>query len=109
MVGAKEVLGASVSEQPPPGLSTSTVGEAGAANRITEVTVSSKTKAKAPQSDPFYDVAGCAEYLGQTERWVRRNVNEGKLPYVRMGRRLAFRRSALEKWIAEHVNAPQGQ
>jgi excisionase family DNA binding protein len=65
-------------------------------------------KAAAGISDPFYDVAGAAEYLGQTERWVRRSVNEGRLPYVRMGRRLAFRRSALEKWIAEHVNAPEG-
>lgn len=56
--------------------------------------------------DPFYDVAGCAAYLGRTERWVRRNVNDGNLPYVRMGLRLAFRRSTLEKWIEEHANAP---
>ena len=59
-------------------------------------------------ADPFLGVAGCAEYLGQTERWVRRSVNEGRLPYVRMGRKLAFRQSALERWIEEHVNAPEG-
>jgi len=59
--------------------------------------------------DPFYDVAGCAAYLGRTERWVRRNVNEGKLPYVRMGGRLAFRQSQLEQWIEENTTDPQGE
>jgi excisionase family DNA binding protein len=58
---------------------------------------------RVPLEDPFFDVAGCAAYLSQSERWVRRQVQEGKLPYVRMGRRLAFRRSALEKWIEDHT------
>lgn len=78
--------------------------------RSAEVTLKSKrSNGVVVVSDPFMDVAGCAAYLARTERWVRRNVNEGNLPYVRMGRRLAFRRSALETWIAENSVGPEGE
>lgn len=60
-------------------------------------------------TDPFLNVVECAEYLGQTERWVRRSVNEGRLSFVRMGRRLAFRQSALEDFISEQTNAPESR
>lgn len=72
------------------------------------------SKAKAPSrskpkvEDPFFDVAGCAEYLNQTERWVRRQVNEGKIRYTRMGNLLRFRKSWLDEYVEEHTVTPEG-
>ena len=68
-----------------------------------------KSKAKVEVEDPFYDVAGCAAYLNQTERWVRRQVNDGKIRYTRMGNLLRFRRSWLDEYVEEHTVTPEDQ
>jgi excisionase family DNA binding protein len=65
------------------------------------------TKSKAKVDDPFFDVAECATYLNQTERWVRRQVNEGKIRYTRMGNLLRFRQSWLDEYVEEHTVAPE--
>lgn len=65
------------------------------------------TKSKPKVEDPFFDVAGCAEYLNQTERWVRRQVNEGRIRYTRMGNLLRFRKSWLDEYVEEHTVTPE--
>lgn len=66
----------------------------------------SKTKGKPEVDDPFFDVAEAATYLNQTERWVRRQVNEEKIRYTRMGKLLRFRKSWLDAYVEEHTVTP---
>lgn len=58
--------------------------------------------------DPFKDVAEAAAHLKQTERWVRRQVEEGNIRYAKMGNHLRFRESWLEAYIEEHTVTPEG-
>lgn len=61
------------------------------------------TRSKFEIDDPFFDVAGAAAYLGRSERWVRGAVAERRVPYVKMNKRLAFRKSALDAWVEAHT------
>jgi predicted DNA-binding transcriptional regulator AlpA len=40
--------------------------------------------------------------VGKTRRAVYADISRGKWPYVKLGRRVYFRSSALEKLIAAH-------
>jgi excisionase family DNA binding protein len=53
----------------------------------------------AQPEDPVLNVAEAAEYLGQTERWIRRSVAERRFRFARLGRKLAFRRSWLDEYM----------
>lgn len=57
--------------------------------------------------DPFFDVAEAAAYLNQTDRWVRRQVNEGKIRFARMGLHLRFRKSWLNEYVDDHTVTPE--
>ena len=65
------------------------------------------TKVKTKPDDPVLDVAQAATYLGQTERWVRRSVEERRFKFARLGRRLAFRRSWLDEYVEQQTVAPE--
>ena len=40
-----------------------------------------------------------AEYLGVRTDWVYREVRAGRLPHIRLGRAVRFRRESIEAWI----------
>ncbi len=42
-----------------------------------------------------------AEYLHVTEKAVRRWVEQRRLPYIKLGRMLRFRRSVLDNFLAK--------
>lgn len=65
------------------------------------------TKSKSKVEDPFFDVAECAAFLNQSERWVRRQVNEGRIRYTRMGNLLRFRQSWLENYVESNTVTPE--
>ncbi len=47
-----------------------------------------------------------AEYLHVTERWIRRAIAERRIPYVKVGRLVRFRKSDLDAYIeAQRVPA----
>jgi excisionase family DNA binding protein len=56
------------------------------------------------------DVAGAAEYLGTSERHIRRMVEEQRLPYYKLGpgrsARLRFDTARLDAWLDEHSFEP---
>lgn len=52
------------------------------------------------------DVAGAASYLSVTERWVRRAVDERRIPYIKLGRLLRFDPDALDAWVAANAVTP---
>jgi excisionase family DNA binding protein len=66
------------------------------------------TKSKPAIEDPFFDVAEAAAYLNQSDRWVRRQVEEDKIRYVKMGKFLRFRKSWLDEYVEEHTVTPEG-
>jgi excisionase family DNA binding protein len=53
------------------------------------------------------DVAATADYLGTTERHIRRLVAERRIEYIKLGNgrsaRLRFRIERLDSWLDEHT------
>jgi excisionase family DNA binding protein len=50
-------------------------------------------------ADPLLTRKQLAEALGVTERWVSRSHEMGRLPYVKVGKLIRFRRSDVVKYI----------
>jgi excisionase family DNA binding protein len=48
-----------------------------------------------------------ADYIGIKEETLRRWVAAQRVPFVRLNRLLRFRRSALDKWLAEQEQEAQ--
>lgn len=66
----------------------------------------------APTSGPLLNKEELAAALGVTTRWVRRALDEGRLPYIKVGRLVRFRLSDVEAYIEANVipareDAPQ--
>jgi excisionase family DNA binding protein len=40
-----------------------------------------------------------AQYLGMRTDWVYREVRAGRLPHIRLGRAVRFRRESIEAWL----------
>lgn len=57
------------------------------------------------------DVAGAAEYLGTSERHIRRLVEERRVPFAKLGpgrsARLRFDTDKLDTWLDEHSFEPE--
>lgn len=55
------------------------------------------------------DVAGCAQYLSVSDRWVRRAVLEERVPYQHVGKHLRFDLDRLDAWLDENSFEPVGR
>jgi excisionase family DNA binding protein len=40
-----------------------------------------------------------AQYLGMRTDWVYREVRAGRLPHIRLGRAVRFRRESIDAWL----------
>jgi excisionase family DNA binding protein len=64
-----------------------------------------KTPAEAPTGDrivgTLLDIAGVAERLAVSERFVRRLVFERRIPFLKIGHFVRFDPAEIERWIAE--------
>lgn len=47
------------------------------------------------------DVRGAASLLGMTDKALRRQVERGRVPFRRLGRKVIFLRNELEAWLHE--------
>lgn len=60
---------------------------------------------------PLLNISGAADYLGTTERHVRRLVAERRIPFTKLGdgrsARLRFRVDRLARWVDEHSFEPE--
>lgn len=45
------------------------------------------------------EVEDVANYLGMRTDWVYREVRAGRLPHIRLGRAVRFRRESIEAWL----------
>lgn len=50
-------------------------------------------------TEQLIDIAGLAERLGVGERFVRRLVDERRVPFFKIGRHVRFRLQDVEAWI----------
>lgn len=50
------------------------------------------------------DADEIAVYIGMTTDWVYREVRAGRLPHIRLGRYVRFRRESVDAWLdaSEH-------
>jgi excisionase family DNA binding protein len=57
------------------------------------------------------DVKGAADYIGSSERHIRRLVDEKRIPYTKLGSgrsaRLRFDTAKLDAWLDEHSFEPE--
>jgi len=61
-----------------------------------------------PSERPI-DVAGAAERLGVTERFVRRLIEERRVPFYKVGRLVRFDPAELDAWFEAQRVAPAGE
>ena len=54
------------------------------------------------QTREVMDLVQAADFLGVSQRTLRRWLDEKDIPFARVGRLLRFRRSALLEWLAAH-------
>ena len=52
-------------------------------------------------TEQLIDIAGLAERLGVGERFVRRLVNERRIPFLKIGRHVRFDLDDVEAWISD--------
>jgi excisionase family DNA binding protein len=50
-----------------------------------------------------------ATYLGVRTDWVYREVRAGRLPHIRLGRAVRFRRESIEAWIDSRERGMPGR
>lgn len=53
--------------------------------------------------DDLLTTPEAASYLNVTDRWMRRAVADRRVPFVKVGRLLRFRRKALDEFIAANT------
>jgi excisionase family DNA binding protein len=47
-----------------------------------------------------------ARYIGMTADWVYREVRAGRMPHIRLGRYVRFRRESIDAWLAARERGP---
>jgi excisionase family DNA binding protein len=50
-----------------------------------------------------------ARYLGMRTDWVYREVRAGRLPHIRLGRAVRFRRDSIEAWLTARERGASSQ
>lgn len=66
-------------------------------DKIDELIAQSK-----PQPKEFLTVKELSQFLGRTEGAVYSLVNRNEIPFAKTGKKLLFKRTEIESWIASH-------
>ena len=61
----------------------------------------SSDAALSDRATPLLDIAALAERLGVTERFVRRLVDERRIPFLKIGKFIRFDPADIAGWIDE--------
>lgn len=67
--------------------------------------------ASAPSPARLLEAEDVAGLLGMTTDWVYREVRAGRLPHIRLGRYVRFRRESIDAWLlaCERGMVPPGR
>jgi excisionase family DNA binding protein len=58
------------------------------------------------QEEEYFTVSNLAEYLAMSENSIRRLVFWKKIPVTRIGRKLRFKKSIIDKWLESSTELP---
>ena len=58
---------------------------------------------------PFLSIVETAEYLGTTERFIRRLIAERRIGFVRLGRPIRIPMSAIEEFVTGGTVQPRNR
>ena len=58
--------------------------------------------ASAPSPARLLEAEDVAGLLGMTTDWIYREVRAGRLPHIRLGRYVRFRRESIDAWLDAH-------
>lgn len=50
----------------------------------------------------YMNKAECASYINRTPTAVRRLVDRGNIPHIKIGRKIQFDRERIDRWMARH-------
>jgi excisionase family DNA binding protein len=56
-------------------------------------------RTKLESASRLLEAEDVADYLGMRTDWVYREVRAGRLPHIRLGRAVRFRRQSIEAWL----------
>lgn len=65
--------------------------------------------APSPTEDRLLDSGQAAAYLGVTERWLRRAVDERRFAHIKLGKHLRFKRSVLDAYVEANTRPAQSR
>jgi len=62
-----------------------------------------RTSGRKLDDETLLDVRAAADRLGCSERFIRRLVQERRIPFVKLaGTKIRFEETSLDRWIASH-------
>lgn len=64
-----------------------------------------RTLAETGRASRLLEADDVANYLGMRTDWVYREVRAGRLPHIRLGRAVRFRRESIEAWLEARERA----
>jgi len=79
------------------------------ANRVAEFLKPHLSKNRHQEEDKIFNVKELAEYLKMDVSWVYKQVSKKTIPYFKPGKYNLFRKSEIDKWIAEYTIKPVPQ
>lgn len=47
-----------------------------------------------------------AEYLGLSDEFIYKLVRQKQIPFMRVGRRILFKKASIDKWLSDLENEP---
>lgn len=82
--------------------------ERAALTRLMLLTLLTALTALTPPGGPLLDRVDAAQYLGASERWVKRAIAERRLPTIKIGRQVRISVAALDQLIASGSRPASG-
>jgi len=58
------------------------------------------------KEDRIFDVDSLADYLHVNQNWIYQRTRHYEIPFVKKGKLLFFRKSAIDKWLTEDERKP---
>lgn len=55
------------------------------------------------EDDSIFTVESLAKYLSVSTQWVYERVQFKEIPYIKVGKFIRFKKSAIEKWLEEQT------
>lgn len=76
------------------------------AKRVAAILQNDSKPKPEPETDGLIDIFALMKYLDMSERWVRLQVEEFKIPFYSFGRRIKFKKSEIDAHLKKSAVLP---